>query len=97
MQRRQNRRVSYAKTYPSKTPSHLQAYRRARFRAANFAWHQWGKQNKATLDTIAERLGACMSGYNIFMSCYLSGNMRWLPEWAADMSLPWEEPANENN
>ena len=90
VQNKQLRRVAYAKTYPQKTPSQLQEYRRERFRAAVAAWRSLSDQDKSTLDQIAENLKACMSGYNIFISCYLTGQDTWIPGWAEEFNLPWD-------
>lgn len=90
VQNRQLRRVAYGKTYPSKTPSHLQEYRRTRFKAAVDAWKNQSDSNKSTLNIIADKLKVCMSGYNIFISCYLTGQDTWIPGWAEDFGLPWD-------
>lgn len=90
VQKGQRRRVAYAKTYPKKTPSHLQEVRRARFKAANALWKLQPQSNRQTLDKIARKLNAIMSGYNIFMSCALTGQTEWIPQWAVDFGLPWE-------
>lgn len=89
VQNKQGRRVAYAKTYPQKTPSQLQEYRRARFKAAVEAWRAQPDSNKFTLDKICEEYKMVMSGYNLFISCYLTGQDTWIPGWANDLNLPW--------
>ena len=95
VQNQQGRRTSYAKTYPSGTPSHLQEYRRKRFKKAVAAWQKLSKSDKKTLDQIADNLNACMSGYNIFISTMLTGQDTWIPEWAEQMGLPWSGEPEE--
>lgn len=90
VQKTQRRRVAYAKTYPKKTPSHLQEIRRKRFAEANAKYRQQSKSNKETLDKIVLKLNAVMSGYNIFMSCILTNHPEWIQQWAKDYNLPWE-------
>jgi hypothetical protein len=89
VQLRQNRRTSYAKTYPSKTPSQLQEYRRTRFKNAMAAYKSLSAENKSTLEEITNHYKMCMTGHNLFLSCYLTGQMKWLEEYAAGADLPW--------
>lgn len=93
VQKRGLRRTSYAKTYPKKTPSHLQEYRRARFKAATSAYHRLSNTDKKTLNDITNILKMCMSGWNLFISCYLTGQDQWITDWANDYNLPWSPHA----
>lgn len=89
VQKGMSRRTSYAKTYPGRTPSQLQEYRRQRFKAAVDAYHKLSDSDRNTLNLIEQRLKVCMSGYNIFISCYLTGQDTWIPGWAEEFGFPW--------
>lgn len=97
VQNKQGRRIAYAKTYPQKTPNHLQLYRRNRFRDAVNLWRSLSAQDKSTLDAITENYHMCMSGYNLFISCYLTNNLRWIEEYAEPYNLPWSGPDGQSN
>jgi hypothetical protein len=89
VQRGGNRRTSYAKTYPKRTPSGAQIIFRGRFREAVSAWHALDDEHKHTLDLIAEHFGMVMSGYNVFISTWLSRNPQWIPDWAQQINRTW--------
>lgn len=97
VQNKQGRRIAYAKTYPRKTPSHLQEYRRVRFKTAVAAWRALSDEDKKTLDRITEIYAMCMSGYNLFLSCYLANQLPWIPEYAEPHGLPWTGIPDESN
>lgn len=89
VQRAGFKRTSYAKIYPSKTPTRLQKYRRERFLEAINAWRALTNEQKKTLDDITNRYGMVMSGYNLYLSLYLTQHLDWLQEWLIEMSREW--------
>jgi hypothetical protein len=89
VQRAGYRRVGYAKTYPRRTPSALQKYRRDRFKAACDGYKRLDDEHKLTLNLIAEHYKLVMSGFNLYISCYLNNNTSTLQDWSADVGRSW--------
>jgi hypothetical protein len=89
IQNRQRHRIAYAKTYPKRHRSPGQNIQRNRFSQAINAWRELSAEQKTTLDTIAKRLRMPMSGYNLYLSCYLRERLEWIAEWAQDHKLSW--------
>ncbi len=83
------RRIAYAKTYPKRTPSPAQLAHRAKWPLAVATWKQLTPTQKQTLDTIATNKKMVMSGYNLWISCYMNQHLEWIAEFAADYGLTW--------
>ena len=85
----QRRRIAYAKTYPKRTATAKQQQQRGRFHAAIVAWRALTPTQKQTLDDITNKKRMVMSGYNLYISCYLNNHLEWIAEFAAELALPW--------
>ncbi len=89
IQRSQFRRIFYAKTYPKRVRSPKQNLQRNRFATAIIEYRALTDEQRQTLNTITRRYRMPMSGYNLYISCYLRYRMQWVEEWANNLNLPW--------
>lgn len=89
VQRAQNRRTAYAKTYPKRKPSGTQKLFRARFAEAIKLWRELDEEHKTTLDLICQKNQMVMSGFNLYISCYMNRRLSWLTDWASQINRAW--------
>ncbi len=89
IQRSQHRRIFYAKTYPKRVRSPKQNLQRNRFSTAIIEYRALTAEQRNTLDKITRRYRMPMSGYNLWISCYLRYRLDWIEQWATDLNLPW--------
>lgn len=77
---------------PDKPPSVKQFKQRARFRLTMQRWKALNPETKETWNILANRLGICASGMNLFMSLCFSPDHQTLAEKCAAFGLTLEHP-----
>lgn len=64
--------VSFQKTWPDKPPSYLQILDQTRFAVAAHAWVDLPEIQKEQWRLAARRASLCLTGYNLYMYCWLA-------------------------
>lgn len=62
-----NKLITFMKTWPKEPPSDEQLEWRQKFRTAAAAWQALSTSSRSAWDGAARRAGLCMSGYNLFV------------------------------
>jgi len=64
--------VTFLKTWPDRPASYYQVLDRGRFAAAAYSWTQLPTDEKADWNLAARRASLCMTGFNLYMYCWLA-------------------------
>lgn len=68
---RKNRKIFYPIAPPKEPPTQRQLWQRQRFKLAVTYWKQLPPEAKANLEDATRKLGLCLTGQNLFVSCWI--------------------------